>query len=103
MTADQAFDLVTASLSDMSIREGRMFGCRTLLSGRKMFAVLYDRRLAVRLGRGSQRMHELASSPAAEEWDPTRRHQPFRDWALVSFELHDEWPDLARVAYEALP
>ena len=99
---DAAFDLLAKSLPLHQVDESLMFGCRNLLAGGHMFAVLYHGSLAVKLGRGTAGFNEAAALQGAAGWYPTAPTRPFLDWVLLPPTSMGSWTRLGELAFDRI-
>jgi len=99
---DAAFDSLAKSLPLHQVDESLMFGCRNLLTGGHMFAVLYHGSLAVKLGRGTAGFDEAAALQGATAWYPTGPTRPFLDWVLMPPTSTRNWVRLGELAFDRI-
>jgi hypothetical protein len=96
--ARAAFDRIAAQLAGRDgVTSGTGFGSNPgLRVGGKIFAMLSDDRLVVKLPAG--RVDELAAESVAERFD-AGKGRPMREWATVGAEHTVRWPALADEAF----
>lgn len=74
---------------------GKMFGKECLKnSSGKAFAAFFKDAMVFKVG------HYEASGlkdkyPGSENWDPSGKNRPMKDWLLVPAEFHSDWQKLA--------
>src|SRR2546427_519674 len=72
------------------------FGASALQVNGKIFALLSDGRLVVKLPR--QRVDALVAAGAGERFDPRRDGRLMKEWLVLESTSADEWRSLAREA-----
>ena len=78
MDAEALFEDLAAELTPRGASVGAMFGARTLVLGRKVFATAGEGRITVKLGFGTP---ELASAlEIGEPFDPSGKGRPMKEW-----------------------
>jgi TfoX/Sxy family transcriptional regulator of competence genes len=87
--------VVEALLADGDVSEGQMMGMPALKAHGKMFGGCFEGRLVVKIGR--DRVQELIDAGRADQFDPSGRDRPMKDWAQLS-EHDEDWLALAREA-----
>ena len=79
-----------------SDRPGNRFGSRELKVGGKIFAMLSQGRLVLKLPR--QRVDALIESGIGQRYDPRRNGSVMKEWVTVDPAADTEWLALAREA-----
>jgi TfoX/Sxy family transcriptional regulator of competence genes len=66
-----------------------MFGCHALFGGGKIFSLVWDGRIAVKVPaeRGGD---DLLRLPGAEPWSPMKTEKGMRSWVLVPERMHED-------------
>lgn len=104
MSAETVFADLAAQLAGDGARVTTLFGARAVMLGGRVFAILQDDRIALRLGGGTPEHSEALALPGAEPWNPEGRSQPYRDWVSVLVTENSELEDteLGELASAAL-
>jgi hypothetical protein len=93
----QFADVIAALGPD--VKRSQMMGRPCVTTGGKMVACLTDDRLAVKLGRDTDRFAEALRIDGAAVFEPGPGH-PFHDWVAVPLSAADQWLPLAVAALE---
>jgi hypothetical protein len=96
--ADQAFDALVEQMTSRGAVAAKMFGKRSLKTGSKAFACLFDDGVAVRLGAGTTEHTEALAAKGAVLFDPSGTDRPMRDWVWIPVKYAKRWPQFAEVA-----
>ncbi len=78
---------------------GKMFGKTCLKTGPKAFAALYQDEMVFRLGKETLTPF-LTEYRGSQNWDPSGKHRPMKDWLQVPIQHQEKWPTLAEQALE---
>src|SRR5262245_52870462 len=93
-------ELVEAFRGDAGVTLGsgarKGFGASALQVNGKIFAMLANGRLVVKLPR--QRVDALVAAGAGERFDPRRDGRLMKEWLVLESPSADEWRSLAREA-----
>ncbi|GAB5416569.1 MAG: hypothetical protein Crog4KO_33930 [Crocinitomicaceae bacterium] len=80
---------------------GQMFGKESLKFQNKAFAAFHQESMVFRLG--AQQIASIqATYPTAENWDPSGKNRPMKDWLLVPSQFQSDWMALAQKALDQL-
>ena len=92
-----AYDAVTAEITASSpARTGQMFGMPCLKIEGKAFAGYHGEAMVFKLA-GAAHTEALALS-GAEQFDPSERGRPMKEWVVVPPSHAGRWLDLAQAA-----
>lgn len=80
---------------------GQMFGKASLKFENKAFAAFHKEAMVFKLG-GAQIAEIRTSYPTAENWDPSGKGRPMKDWLLVPHSYVSDWTSLVQQALEQL-
>lgn len=80
---------------------GKMFGKESLVYQTKAFAAFHNDRMIFRLG--VDRIAEIREDyQGAENWDPSGKGRPMKDWLAVPHSYEANWLKLGEEALERL-
>ncbi|MCX5042207.1 TfoX/Sxy family protein [Aldersonia sp. NBC_00410] len=97
--ADRFEELVAALLPEPGVEPpnaGRSFGASAIKVDRKIFAMLADGRLVVKLPKS--RVDELVAAAHGNRFD-ANKGKPMKEWLRLAPESSLDWLELAREAY----
>jgi hypothetical protein len=77
-------------------RSSKQFGSSALKVKQKIFAMLVDGKLVVKLPK--QRVEELVASAAGVQYDPRHDGRLMKEWIIIGPTVDEAWLDLAREA-----
>ncbi len=80
-----------ASMELPEVTTRRMFGSDAFFANAKIYALIWDGRIALKMYQ-PERYQELLAMPGASTWTPipSREQKPMSGWVLVTEELHDD-------------
>jgi hypothetical protein len=73
--------VVQAMLTDPRVTEAKMFGMPVLKVGGKVFAGLWKKQIAVKIG--VERVQELLKAKAGKSFDPSGLGRPMKEWITI--------------------
>jgi TfoX/Sxy family transcriptional regulator of competence genes len=76
----------------------KQFGSKSLKVKQKIFAMLVNDKLVVKLPR--QRVEELVTATAGVPYDPRHDGRMMKEWIIIGPTTDEAWLDLAREAME---
>lgn len=77
---------------------GQMFGKPCLKINKKAFAAFYKGQMVFKLGQVEVDLLKT-KFVGSENWDPSSKKRPMKDWVLIPEEFSDFWLELAQEAY----
>jgi TfoX/Sxy family transcriptional regulator of competence genes len=83
--------LAEASLELPEVSTRFMFGSQAFFANAKIFALVWDGRIALKMS-DPTRFAELLALPGSSTWSPVpqREQKPMSGWVLVTEEFHDD-------------
>ncbi len=78
---------------------GQMFGKPCLKTKNKAFAAFFKEAMIFKLGQQKATLMKM-KYPGAENWDPSGKKRPMKDWLQVPSEFSNDWPILAKQAFD---
>lgn len=95
---EQLFNEIGQQLSKQrGTTAGQMFGKPCLKTENKAFAAFHKGDMVFKLGQQEIKLL-LEKYLGSENWDPSGKKRPMKDWLQVSSAFKDEWMDLAKQA-----
>ena len=80
---------------------GSMFGKACGKLHKKAFVAFFQEEMVFKLGREELKPY-LEKYMGAQNWDPSGKKRPMKDWIQVPAEFKEDWPKLAQEAKESL-
>ncbi|PWL27379.1 MAG: hypothetical protein DCO96_11600 [Fluviicola sp. XM-24bin1] len=80
---------------------GKMFGKESLVYQTKAFPAFHNERMIFRLGAEEITLVK-GKYEGSENWDPSGKGRPMKDWLAVPHEYNSDWASLAEQALERL-
>jgi len=101
--SEQKFKEIAQKLSaSQACVEGKMFGKACVkTAGNKAFAAFFKGEMVFKLGQEDVGPLKLKYSNS-QNWDPSGKGRPMKDWLPVPVDYSDEWGSLADKAYQYL-
>lgn len=81
------------------VESGQMFGKPCLKAGGKAFAAFYRDCMVFKIGR-EEVAQLIKKYPGSENWDPSGKGRPMKDWLQVPADFEEDWMTLAMRALE---
>lgn len=102
MTAKETYEEIGQLLVQNHHTEiGQMFGKASLKYKGKAFASFQNNAMIFRLGKDFIAPLKI-EFPNSENWDPSGKGRPMKDWLSVPSEYHNSWNSLALQALDFL-
>lgn len=97
-TSEQLFDSIGKQLTEQfGSVTGKMFGAPCMKINSKAFVALYKEQMVFKIGQ--QEVNLLKEKfLGSENWDPSGKKRPMKDWLQVPTEFSESWKSLAEQA-----
>ncbi|MES2387725.1 MAG: hypothetical protein V4543_06965 [Bacteroidota bacterium] len=93
LSAESEFQSIADGLADREVTQGAMFGKKGLMVKRKAFLCLFGSSLVFKLN--PEDRHEALTAPGAENWDPSGKHRPMKEWIVLPEGNEALWQSMA--------
>ncbi|MDW3648900.1 MAG: hypothetical protein R8P61_17660 [Bacteroidia bacterium] len=93
------FEEIVLGFQDAEL--GSMFGKACGKLHKKAFVAFFQNEMVFKLGREEIEPY-LHKYEGSQNWDPSGKNRPMKDWLQVPAEYNEDWPRLAQKAKEYL-
>ncbi len=92
-------DLGLAFAEQYGTTMSQMFGKPCLKTGKKAFAAFFNDEMVFKLGREEVNLLK-EKYPHSQNWDPSGKNRPMKDWLQIPNDYKEDWADLAKQALD---